>query len=164
MTYTLIIRKPTGPDSLVYKAEGLGDSTHQITEDIEIGSYEWFVIAEDADDTDLNTESSEIFSLTVIVGIDNEIIGIPEEYSLSQNYPNPFNPVTTINFALPMNSEVQLTIYNLRGEVVTRLLDVELKAGYRTVRWDATNIASGIYFYRLRAGNFVKTKKMLLLK
>ena len=89
---------------------------------------------------------------------------IPENYALSQNYPNPFNPVTQIEFSLPARSEVLLVIYNLRGQEVARLIDGEQVAGFHSVTWDASNVSSGIYFYRLQAGDFVQTRKMVLLK
>lgn len=89
---------------------------------------------------------------------------LPESFELSQNYPNPFNPTTVINYALPTQSDLKLTIYNLRGEQVAILIDGTVPAGNHRVSWDASNVSSGIYFYRLRAGNFVQTRKMLLLK
>ena len=89
---------------------------------------------------------------------------IPREFALGQNYPNPFNPATTIKYALPRLSQVLLTIYNLRGEEVARLVDGEQPSGYHAATWDASTVSSGIYFYRLQAGEFVGTKKMVLLK
>ncbi len=90
--------------------------------------------------------------------------GLPKDFSLSQNYPNPFNPVTEIKYALPRDSYVRLKVFNILGEEVTTLVDGEQKRGYKTVRWDAENVASGIYLYRLQAGNFTSVKKMILLK
>lgn len=88
---------------------------------------------------------------------------LPSEYSLSQNYPNPFNPVTTIEFALPKSGEWTLTIYNVLGQEVTNW-HKRTEAGYQKIDFDATQYASGVYFYRLVAGNFTATKKMVLLK
>ena len=85
-------------------------------------------------------------------------------YSLSLNYPNPFNPTTTIKYTLPKSSKVLFSVYNLSGEEISRLLDEEKNAGYHQVNWDASNSPSGIYFYRLQAGDFVQTRKMVLLK
>ncbi|MCH8289403.1 MAG: T9SS type A sorting domain-containing protein, partial [Candidatus Marinimicrobia bacterium] len=99
-----------------------------------------------------------------ITGVDDERAGLPTEFALSQNHPNPFNPETTIRYALPEASGVSLIIYNLRGEEVARLVDGEQPAGHHQVTWNASNIASGMYFYRLQAGEFVQTKKMVLLK
>ena len=87
-----------------------------------------------------------------------------ETFSLSQNFPNPFNPVTVIEYALPKSGDVSLTIYNLLGEEVTRLVSENQQAGYHKVNLDASSLVSGIYFYRLQAGDFVRTRKMVLLK
>jgi len=94
---------------------------------------------------------------------------LPSSYSLSQNYPNPFNPTTSISFHLPRTTDVKLEIFNIIGQRVTTLLDGEFKAGDHIVRWDGKNsndqpVASGIYLYRLRAKDFVATKKMVMLK
>jgi hypothetical protein len=90
---------------------------------------------------------------------------IPEKFALFQNYPNPFNPNTTIKFNLPQAGRVQLTIYNVLGERVVELLDKQLEAGSHAIAFDASRLASGIYFYRLQAGkDFVAVKKMLLAK
>ena len=91
-------------------------------------------------------------------------ISIPKKYSLSNNYPNPFNPETKINFVLPEDGLTKLLIYDLRGREVARLIDRNLNAGEHSVSWNASRFASGIYFYRLTSGDFVSTKKMVLLK
>ena len=89
---------------------------------------------------------------------------MPNNFNLLQNYPNPFNPETRIDFALPEAGMTRLVIYDLLGREVARLIDGELSAGYHQVMWDASESASGIYFYRLTSGDFVKIKKMVLLK
>ena len=88
---------------------------------------------------------------------------IPKEYALSQNYPNPFNPATVIKFAVPKQSFVRLVVFDMLGRNVVTLISEELPAGYFRTSWNA-NIPSGVYIYRLQAGDFVETKKMLLLK
>jgi len=98
------------------------------------------------------------------VGVESERAGIPEEFSLSQNYPNPFNPVTTIEYSLLRSGEMSLIIYNLLGEEITRIIDGYQLAGTHAITWNKSNVSSGIYFYKLQAGDFVQTKKMLLLK
>jgi len=104
-----------------------------------------------------------IDSLNTVAGIDmNE--SIPSKLTLHQNYPNPFNPTTTIQYELPQRSDVQITIYDLLGKAVLTLVSETQAAGYSSVQWDATNIPSGMYFYQIRAGDFVQTKKMVLLK
>lgn len=91
-------------------------------------------------------------------------IVIPKQFELSQNYPNPFNPSTVIRFGLPENSKVLLEVYNILGEHVTTLINGELKAGYHTINFDARNLTSGIYFYRIKTSNWNDVKKMILVK
>ena len=88
---------------------------------------------------------------------------IPSDYALNQNYPNPFNPTTTVSFSLPVAGEYDLTIYNVTGQVVTEFSGSS-EAGIVSYEWDASDMASGIYFYKLNAGEFSATKKMVLLK
>jgi hypothetical protein len=94
---------------------------------------------------------------------------VPDRYSLSQNYPNPFNPETVIAFELPADSKVELTIYNILGEKVATLVNEFKAAGAYEVTWngtrdDGSTVSSGIYFYRLRAGDYAKSMKMTLMK
>lgn len=94
---------------------------------------------------------------------------LPSGFALGQNYPNPFNPETKITFALPSASEVTLTIYNVLGREVRTLVASTLEAGQHTVTWDSRDnagavTASGVYFYRLDAGTYSTTRKMMLLK
>lgn len=89
---------------------------------------------------------------------------VPQEYDLWQNHPNPFNPATTISYQLPVESNVELIIYNLVGQIVTTLVAEKQAPGSYQYRWDANNLASGTYLYRLRAGDFIETKKLLLLR
>ncbi len=89
---------------------------------------------------------------------------LPKEVGLLQNFPNPFNPSTTIMYNLPRDSRVSLKLFNLLGQEVATLVDEEQKAGYKSVEWNASNITSGVYLYRIQAGDFVASKKLLLLK
>jgi len=89
--------------------------------------------------------------------------GLPKTYSLAQNYPNPFNPTTTIEFAMPVAGKYDLTIYNVIGQVVDEFSGTGA-AGTNTVEWDASSRASGVYFYKLDAGSFTQTRKMMLVK
>jgi len=89
---------------------------------------------------------------------------LPKIYKLEQNYPNPFNPVTTIKFQLPKTSNVTLVIYNIQGQEVARLVDGYVEAGYHSIPWKPEMAASGIYIYRLQAGSFSDTKRMLYIK
>lgn len=88
----------------------------------------------------------------------------PKSYELFQNYPNPFNPVTSITFSLPKSSFVNLDVFNVKGERVTTLAAANLGPGYHTYEWNASNVASGVYFYRLQTREYVETRKMILLR
>ncbi len=101
---------------------------------------------------------------SVITGAANIESVIPVEFELSQNYPNPFNPSTTIRFALPTDSNVKLTIYNMLGEQVEIVMDEFKQAGYHTVKFNASQLATGVYIYQLNAGEFNMVKKMSLIK
>ncbi|MFQ5607749.1 MAG: T9SS type A sorting domain-containing protein, partial [Candidatus Zixiibacteriota bacterium] len=89
---------------------------------------------------------------------------LPKTFALAQNYPNPFNPSTTINFSLPKKAQVSLAIYNILGRRVATLVDEEVPAGEHSVTWNASNFATGIYFYQLKSGETKISKKALLLK
>ena len=89
---------------------------------------------------------------------------IPGRYELNQNFPNPFNPTTTIRFGLPTRSQVKLMVFNTLGQEVAHLVDGEVEAGYHETRFHGEGLASGVYFYRLQAGDFLQTKRLLLLR
>lgn len=91
-------------------------------------------------------------------------VGVPAHYNLSQNYPNPFNPSTSINFDLPVDGKVSIKLFDMAGREVATLINELKTAGYYTLRFDASNFSSGVYFYRLTSGDFVSTKKMMLIK
>jgi hypothetical protein len=88
----------------------------------------------------------------------------PKEFKLEQNYPNPFNPATTIQYQLPQDKRVTLKVYDILGSEVATLVNEEQQAGYKEVLFNASNFASGMYVYRLQAGSYVSTKKMLMIK
>ena len=94
----------------------------------------------------------------------NEVAGIPVEFELSQNYPNPFNPMTKIAYSVPLRSFVTLKIYNVLGQEVATLVNEQQNSAKYVATFDARYLSSGVYFYRLQAGNFVDTKKLMLLK
>jgi len=108
----------------------------------------------------------ELVNPTSVVGADDKL---PNSFALGQNYPNPFNPTTEITFDVPHNSHVTLSVYNILGRKVATIVDERLGAGSYVRAWngtsdDGTAVSSGIYLYKLRAGDFAQTQKMMLLK
>jgi len=127
-------------------------------EDAPTGVSDYRLAQVDLDGSVHFSESIRISSVTAVAG------GIALTYELGQNYPNPFNPGTTIRYALPNSSHVTLTVFNTLGEQVALLQNGEREAGYHEVMFDASGLPSGVYFYRLTAGDFVQTKKLLVAK
>lgn len=113
--------------------------------------------------TDRNNEDAFVTKLGAYTGI-NEDVPPPSVFSLSQNYPNPFNSSTAIGFDLPSSSHVNLALFDILGRKVETLIDGKQSAGHHEVIWDATELPSGIYFYKIQAGEFIETKKMLMVK
>jgi len=111
---------------------------------------------------DVTIVSAELGSMNGEI-VAARIGSLPKVFSLSQNYPNPFNPATSIQFALPERSEWTLEIYNTAGQLVTTWSGID-EAGVQEIEWDARLYASGVYLYRLVAGEFRETRKMVLLK
>jgi hypothetical protein len=112
-------------------------------------------------------DTSNYFSLSpgfVITGVGGEANGFPLRPLLLNSYPNPFNPSTTITFSLPSRSYVSLEIFDPLGRLVSTLVADELSAGQHSRQWNASGLPSGVYFYRLVAGSFADTKKLVLLK
>jgi hypothetical protein len=103
------------------------------------------------------------FSGALVTTVDNKPIR-PIEFSLSQNYPNPFNPSTTIDYSLAKESFVQLKIFDVLGREIKTLIDEKETIGKHTVHFDASDLNSGIYFYRITAGGFSQSQKMILVK
>lgn len=98
------------------------------------------------------------------VGVDDNPLSVPDRIELSQNYPNPFNAQTVIAYSLPFDSHVKITVYNLLGQSVETLVSTDQQAGDHQVTWDAGDVPTGVYFYRIEAADFTATRKMLLAK
>ena len=107
----------------------------------------------------IDNDGTYEFSKVIEIDVD-----APLGYELSQNYPNPFNPTTTIKFSLPEAANVKLSLYNIIGETVALLVNEFKEAGVHTINFNASDLNSGIYFYKLEADNFVKIRKMSLIK
>jgi len=96
--------------------------------------------------------------------LEGDLSELPSEFALLSNYPNPFNAQTVIQYQLPASSSVKLEVYNILGSKVATLVNGEQEAGYKSVNWDASEVSSGIYFYKLTAGDFTEVKRMTLLR
>lgn len=112
----------------------------------------------------LVSKFTQNFSIQNTLGLTQNLNEIPSSYGLFQNYPNPFNPLTNIKFDLPEVSDVSLILYGLDGKEISKLVEVKLEAGSYTYQLDGFNLSSGVYIYTLKAGDFIDTKKMILLK
>ncbi|MBK7865852.1 MAG: T9SS type A sorting domain-containing protein [Ignavibacteriales bacterium] len=154
------IERKSGDGSWVTIGEvaGAGTSTaviHYSFADKSLGSgnYYYRLIQKDLDGT------TKIYDL-----LNEVLIGVPEKFELNQNFPNPFNPTTSISFSLPVSGVVSLKVYNTMGEEVATLVNETREAGSYEIKFDATKITSGIYFYTLTSGEFKMTKKLVLMK
>jgi len=96
--------------------------------------------------------------------LEGDLADVPSEFALLNNYPNPFNASTVISYELPHATHVELEIFNISGQRVATLVEGEQEAGYRSVVWEASEVSSGVYFYKLTAGDFAETKRMMLVK
>jgi hypothetical protein len=117
--------------------------------------------------TDSWQKDAPLFCETPQFGITDvamQDMGVPDEYKLNQNYPNPFNPATRITYSVPTYAKVTLKVFNLLGQEVATLVNQEQTRGNYVALFEANKMATGVYFYRLEAGKFTETKKMLLLK
>jgi len=130
-----------------------------------MNNYSYLVSTGDALENAFNNLDSSIKQLddntTSVDNFDNKL---PDDFSLMQNYPNPFNPTTTIVFSLPHSTQVKLVVFDVMGKTIAELVNGNYNAGRHKVNFNANGISSGIYFYRLEAGNFSANKKLLLLK
>ena len=170
---TLVVAKIIDPDSSL----GVNPSAFILAPNESLDVDVWLNVSViDSFKTNLeiysNDPVTQVYQLVVdakiTISVEDRNKQIPVKYELSQNYPNPFNAMTLIYYSIPKYGNVTLTVYNLLGEEVARLVDSIQSPGFKQETWNASNFASGIYFYRLQAGSpaggFVQTKKMVLLK
>lgn len=146
-----------------YQVKGLANGDYDILATKVKFNSDTKPIEMDLNDDLSNQANFKLNSVVTDVNDDSDEI-IPSAYSLKQNYPNPFNPSTEITFTLPENQFVNLVVYNLLGEKVQTLVNKEMTAGSYNITFNAKNLNSGVYFYSIKAGNFSKTMKMILMK
>jgi hypothetical protein len=117
-------------------------------------------------ETEMEVDYVRVYEASIL---SNQAETVPDHPGLLQNYPNPFNPLTTIRYDLPDDGFVNVTIYDMMGRTVKILVNEQQSAGVKSVQWDATDsfgkpVSAGVYLYQIKAGEFVQTKKMVLLK
>ena len=132
--------------------------------EVNVTVYYRLIVYDDAGNASEHSVAIDITVLWADLGI-----AIPDEFAIHQNYPNPFNPVTTLRYDLPEQGHVRITIYDMLGRDVKTLINEYQDPGYRSIIWDATNdygkpVSAGMYLYQIEANNFLKTKKMILVK
>jgi len=152
-----IQRRKEGEYERIGFVEGNGTTTENndylfVDKDITPGTYHYRL-------KQINYDGSFEYSNEIEVELNS-----PLEFVLEQNFPNPFNPITTIEYSVPSTEFVSLNVYNSMGEIVNTLVNEQQSAGKYTVRFESENLASGIYLYKIKAGDFVETKKMALMK
>jgi hypothetical protein len=156
-----------GGDSVFSVSKGTIDSIISTWGAVNTGDslrVKWYVKSFTQLDS-LQTNNTFLITFTRgVIGIQNISNLVPKEFYVNQNYPNPFNPVTKIKFGLPKSAYVNIKVYNILGKEVAVLAKEELKAGEFEVDWNAADYPSGIYFYRIEAGEFTRTYKMILVK
>jgi hypothetical protein len=144
---------------------------------VNIGSFAWSIPSSITPDTVYKIRITSIADSTVFAmsrrnfsiasasagGVDDHDL-LPADFGLDQNYPNPFNPSTTISFRIPIRTNVSLTLFTVLGRQAATLFDGMMEPGYKTLRFDAGNFASGVYFYELKTAQFVQTKKLVVVK
>jgi hypothetical protein len=175
--YELPPAPPTGMFDIRFGSDRIAEDINSSIQSIEMSGIEHpiKVRVENMDirlQDETGNEINENIKSGEEIAISNNLISklmvsaelIPGKYLLYQNYPNPFNPSTTIKFALPQDSKVNLIIYSILGEEVGQLINQEMNAGYHQIEFNASTLASGVYLYIIKAGDFVETKKMVLMK
>jgi hypothetical protein len=160
-SYRLQIADNNSFTAIIFEDSLLTDTSRQVN-GIAAGQHFWRVNASNAAGTS-DWSSVRSFSVGSHLG-ENPVSDLPTQFALMHNYPNPFNPTTTINYQLPKSAKISLRLYDLSGREVVTLVNAVQSAGYYSVIFNAANLPSGAYFYRLQAGNFVETKKLLLVR
>ena len=142
---------------------GDGETFDRFGSAVSLNSEFAVIGAPDDDDNGFNSGSAYIYG-DFIAGINENILKIPIEFRLEQNYPNPFNPVTKIEYSIAKTAKVEIIVFDILGREVAKLVNETKKAGNHEVNFDASKYSSGLYFYKINAGEYSHVKRMLLLK
>jgi hypothetical protein len=166
-SYTLEIATDEEFTNVIYLGTEIIDTTQRVENLVFSQIYYWRILAENGNGV---SQYSDVWNFsTTVTGIDN-IVELPKEFALNQNFPNPFNPTTIIGYTIPQMGEifseqnVKLTIYDVLGKEVKTLVNEFKSAGKYEITFDASNLTSGVYYYQLKVGEFIETRKMSLLK
>ena len=167
LKYDLQYSKNSDFSSAQTKAN-LNEPVAQVTGLDQNSTYYWRVLSKTDNGSTSSYSTTGSFKTSGATAVEEQET-MPTEYELSQNYPNPFNPTTRINFAIPQNSFVTIKVYDMLGREVKTLINQQMVSGNHSIDWNADNnlgikVATGMYIYRITAGNFVSTKKMVLIK
>jgi hypothetical protein len=164
----VVINISTSPKSqtFTFSNDSVAHVMRYTTSETKNPSYDGIIdLADSSFTTTLEGKSITTFiSTEVSSGIEPLFASVPQSYSLEQNYPNPFNPVTTVSYPLGKPSEVKINVYDLCGHEVAIRVNGMKPAGTHTIRFDGTDLTSGIYFYKLQAADQVITRKMMFIK
>ena len=161
--YRLQVAKDINFTTIVIDEEVVGDTTYQATDLQEGMTYYWRVKANNEAGPGDWSEVRE-FTTQISTHTGDTQNGIPDDFALYQNYPNPFNSSTTIRYALPEDTHVKLEVYNLLGQRISVLVDERQTSGYYTIRFSGSPLTSNVYIYRIRAGGFDKSRKLMYIK
>ena len=132
----------------------------QVTRSVSVGDYVLTITGDDGSTTNTSNVTLEVRRPPRGGLVAKAGAGVPEEFVMEQNFPNPFNPETNIEFGLPENSQVRLSVYNMLGQVVGDLVDEALDAGYYSIFWDANDVSAGVYFYRIETDKYTETRRI----
>ena len=158
----ILVHTNSYPVNLTWELNPKNGINYSFINDTSLGKIS--VIESNSGTTAFSTLTNNRIQLQAFVNKANNLINLPSEYVLKQNYPNPFNPVTTIKYDIIGMQDVKVTIYDILGREVKTLVNEQQQPGSYTIKWDASNVSSGVYFYQLKTKDYTNTKKMILLR